>query len=137
MAVLSMKRNNMPGQGKLECNGVRKLLFSSSSFLFLRFRTLELLWFIALFIPLPLTPFQQALAASRDRNIYSSRRPLRQSCLCYTEESPLCVSQLSINLKPFLLLSKTIITYHDSVSVPNSGSLSPPVPPRPSSQLML
>ena len=44
------------------------------------------------------------LVSCRDSNIYSHRRQLRQSCLCCAEDSPLWVSQLSINLEPLPLL---------------------------------
>lgn len=115
--------------GETAVRWAQGIVFSSSFVFFF----LALLRFILMFIPLPIAPFQAELTANRDCNIYSSRRPARQSCLCCTEESPLCASQLSINLEPLPLRSETIITRHDSLSVLVSLPLSPPAPPLPSS----
>lgn len=91
------------------------------------------LFFLCLFF------FNQNPLQTETLNIYSSCTLVRQSCLCCTEESPLCISQLSINLERLPLFSKTIITCHDSLSVLISLSQSylPFHPSHPPSQWML
>lgn len=118
MAKSRRKGNNMSGQGKLKGRGCQRTV--SPSFL-----TLELLWFIIFF------PFLSQCLFFLTRphcwqtlNIYSSRMLVRQSCHCCTEDSPLCISQLSINLERLPLFSETIITCHDSLSVLISLALS-------------
>lgn len=114
--------------GRSGVSGVRGLLLPPPFSLSLHFVKL-LNYFGLSFCSFPV--FKPELSASRDCDIYSRQRLLRQSCLCYTQESPLCVSQLSINLKPLPLLSQTIITCLDSLSVlvslPLTSLSTPPI----------
>lgn len=99
--------------------------FGATPFFF--FFPLFTLWFILLPPLIPLV--QPELAASSDCNIYSSGRLRRQSCLCCTEEYPLRVSQLSVDLEPLPLLSPNY--YYApwfSLRPHFSLSLSPPFP---------
>lgn len=111
--------------GKARVHWGQKIVFKLFFFLFLF--TLELHCFILLFIPFP-----NQNSANRDCNLYSCHRLVTQSSLCCTEESPLCVSQLSINLEPLKLLLHAMILFPSSFLFFSHL----PFQPLPSSQLV-